>query len=461
MDAVLENLRDKMPMATALHQTLAYIFNPQTLDAIYDENRGRCYNREITFDNFVKLTAEALLQHGGSANRIYTLAQQNDREMPASAKSFYSKLKNMPIEVSRAMLRQCTRELTGLAAQPAATLPACFDAFEPVIIDGKTIKNVAKRLLNTRAFAGKLLGAKALVALQLSTGMAVAMSDSLDGEANDIPLVPELLPQVRQMIDKPILWLADRQFVDRHTFDLMLFRPGDAFAVRLRKGLVFTRDPDVQVIETTDSEQRRIIDETGTLFTGKSAMRVRLVTLERVDDDDVVVATNLLDRAQYPAAEMVGLYRKRWCIEEVFQKVTQTFSLSHLIGCKPKAVLFQFSMCLLMYNLIQLLRGYMGAQGAVATGDVSTFEIFHTAKRQLVTWHTLEVSTDRESLEVPRGLASMRQTLKRIFQGLWHETYLSKKDKKPRKKRQRAKVRKGGGHTSIQRLLEAAAGSSP
>jgi len=50
-----------------------------------------------------------------------------------------------------------------------------------------------------------------------------------------------------------------------------------------------------------------------------------------------VLLTNLADRAAYPAAELLALYKLRWGIEGVFQQVTCTFSLAHLIGSSPKA----------------------------------------------------------------------------------------------------------------------------
>ena len=80
------------------------------------------------------------------------------------------------------------------------TLPACFDGFAVIVGDGKKIKNAAKRLKPTRGYSGKLIGAKALVAMDVRSGMAVAMSDSLDGLANDVPLVPALMEQLREVI---------------------------------------------------------------------------------------------------------------------------------------------------------------------------------------------------------------------------------------------------------------------
>ena len=79
--------------------------------------------------------------------------------------------------------------MSGLMPGPATVLSSCFDGFTVLACDGKKIKNAAKRLKPTRGYGGRLLGAKALVAMDLRNGMAVAMSDSLDGMVNDVPLV--------------------------------------------------------------------------------------------------------------------------------------------------------------------------------------------------------------------------------------------------------------------------------
>ena len=50
------------------------------------------------------------------------------------------------------------------------------------------------------------------MALDIRSGMAVAMSDSIDGMTNDVPLVPDLMSQLREMIAGAILSIWDRQF---------------------------------------------------------------------------------------------------------------------------------------------------------------------------------------------------------------------------------------------------------
>jgi hypothetical protein len=451
MDAFVRELTDRLPLATAVLEVFAYAFPEQAINELYDKHRGRSYTDELKFADLLSLTSDALLQHGGSGHRVCQEAKRQGT-LPVDQSNFYRKLGRMPVAVSRALLRECTVRLTELIPPQRGLLPGCFADFEVVVLDGKKIKNAAKRLKPTRGYSGALIGAKALVAMSLRTGLALAMSDSMDGEANDVPLVPELLPQVREVVGRPILWMADRQFGDGCTPRLLTSRPGDHFLLRVRAGLSFQADPSVPTLSRTEEQGREVLDEIGIFGQGKMALPVRRVTLRRGDgEDDVVLITDLMEREVFDALDLLKLYRKRWGIEQMFQQVTETFSLEHLIGATPKAVLFQMAFCLLMYNLIQVVKAYVAEDGKVDRAMVSTANLFYDIKRELQTWSYFKAALPAE---VDQNAASMQRRLRRLLAGSWDPiAYRKAVDKRPRRKRPKPRSLYGG-HTSVQRLLE-------
>jgi hypothetical protein len=302
-------------------------------------------------------------------------------------------------------------------------------------------------LEKARDFSGKLLGAKGLVALDVRSGMAIAISDSLDGMANDVPLVPGLMQQLRQTLSKPILSIWDRQF-DGMATQKFSSRQGDAFLVRMNQKYVFAAESSV---ETLDAQGRRVLVEIGMMGRGEKAMRVRRITLFRPAEENVIVLTNLLDREPFTAEDLLDLYRKRWGIEQIFQQVTETFSLSHLIGSSPKATLLQLAYCLLLYNLIQVIKGYIAEDGKVLVSMVSTFYIFNDVRRELLAW---AYHTDGICPHTHRDAEMMRNRLRELLRGKWNPiTYKKASDKKPRGK-PKPKKRLHGGHTSVQRILD-------
>src|SRR5205807_10024844 len=100
--------------------------------------------------------------------------------------------------------------------------------------------------------------------------------------------------------------------------------------------------------------------------------------------EDIILITDLLDADRYPAEDLLALYLARWGIERVFQQITEVFHLNRLIATTPQGTLFQLSFCLLLYNLIQVVRGYVavGQQRAVET--ISTELLFVDITKQLV-----------------------------------------------------------------------------
>jgi hypothetical protein len=456
MDAFQQELMRRSPLAACVLEVSDFIFDERFLKTIWARHRGRCYEDVLSFADFLRLMRDALVHHGGSAHALF-IELERDGVQPVDESNFYRKLARTPVELSRALLRECSGRLAelmpdGTAAADVARLPGCFDGFEVIVGDGKAIKNAAKRLAPARGYAGKLIGAKALVAMNVRSGMAVAMSDALDGMANDVPLVPALMEQLREVIvARPICSVWDRQFDDVRTLGRLSARPGDAFVVRLKQtNHTFAVE---SAVETRDAQGRAVRDEIGMLGKGKQAMRVRRITLERTGagEEDVVLLTNLLDRSAFPAADVLEVYRRRWGIEQVFQQVTETFALEHLIGSSPRAVLLQFAYCLLLYNLVQLIKTYVAADGKVLATIVSTFYLFQDIRRELVAW---AYHTDGAWPRCRRDAEQMRQRLHELLHGSWDPIgYTKASDKKPRPNRPPPK-RLRGGHSSVQRLLE-------
>lgn len=453
MDAFITELMRRSSLATATLDLCDYIFDDRLLDDIWQRHRGRCYQDVLKFPDFLRLMRDALTRHGGSAHRLFVHLESSD-DHPIDESNFYRKLARTPVALSRALLRDCSARLDQvMPAIQAVELPACFGGFAVLAVDGKTIKNVAKRLKPTRGYIGKLVGAKALVAMDLRSGLVRAMSDTLDGMANEVPLVPALMPQLHQLFEQPILSVWDRQFDDVATMRLLCQRRGDAFVVRAKhKNIAFTAESTVQ---SRDEKGRLVLDQIGVLGSGDKAMRLRRITLFRdsaAGEDDVVLLSSLLDRDRFAAADLLALYKKRWGIEQVFQQVTETFALEHLIGSQPKAVLLQFAFCLLLYNVMQVIKAYVAQDGNVKPNIVSMHYLFDDVRTELRAW---AYHGDGQWPPGGRDAATLRKRLETLLSGSWNAVrYTKASDKKVRPPPDQKRQWLSGGYTSVQRALE-------
>lgn len=452
MDGFAKEVLERLPLAEGTLRLLSWTLEPEFLGEVFDEYRGRSFELGLSFPTMVSLIQDALLEHAGSAHQ----AMKRSDELSVSYQAAYGKLRRVPISLSRGFFARTTDRLREVFPDGAGvSLPASLRAFDVIAVDGKKIKRAAKRLKPARAFTGTPLGGKGLAALDLRKGLMIAFNAHPDGETNDAPLIPGLLPQVRERSTRRRLWIADSQFCDLR--QPVLFAEGnDAYLIRFHPKNSFQRDENVPIREGVDRQGRQYTEEWGYLGKAKhKRLYVRRITLSREGEDDVILITNLLDADQYPAADLLLAYLARWGIERVFQKVTEVFHLKQLISSSPEGTIFQLGFCMLLYNLIQVVRAYIASAQRKAPETISMEELFYDVHRELVSLSTLIDSQEVVDHFVPSATAlDLKASLEELLAPVWEERWV-KSPKKKRPKSTEAKKPINGGHTSIFRILQA------
>jgi DDE family transposase len=428
MDRPSLEMLARMPLAEAVLLLWRWMADEESLQSVFQRSRGRCYEKLISFGLLVRLIADALLQYGGSARQSFQRATERC-ELPASVRAAYGKLSRLPIALSMAFLSSCSDRVRALYPEEARTaLPKSLAGFQVVVFDGKAIKRVAKRLKFLRGIAGGLLGGRALVALDLARGLAVTLQAHPDGDANEVRFVPELLPEVRQRVAGVRLWMGDRAFCDLVNA-ARLVEQGDHFVVRYHPKVPFYPDAARGQREGSDRQGRRYVEQWGWLGSPKNRQRryVRMITLYRPGEENVILVTDLLDGQEYPADDLLDLYLMRWGIERMFQQVTEVFGLQGLIGGTPQATVFQFAFCLVLYNLIQLVRAYVAAAAQRERETISTENLFEDVRRELIAWNVMmepEVTVAYFDSEGPWTWSRVKKRLQRLLGSVWTERWI-------------------------------------
>jgi hypothetical protein len=432
------------------------VLQPAFLAGLFAEHRGHSYEDTLTFPVFVQLIADILQQDGGSA-RPGLLRAKKAGTLPTGLGAFYGKLRRLPLSLSVGFVNAAGARLRELLpAGPAVAVPASVAGFEVYMLDGKKLKRVAKRLLPARKLAGKLFGGKLLVAWHPHSGLALAMAANPDGEANDCRLVPDLLPQARRLLPGVRMAVADRQFCDLIQLERFA-EGGDHYAVRYSKKTHFHPDPGRPAQTGRDEQGRTVVDEWGWLgaATEKRRRYVRRTTLVRPGEEEVAVVTDLLDAAAYPAADLLALYLVRWGIERVFQQITEVFHLQQLIGSTAQATVFQAAFCLVLYNLIQVVKRFLAADpGTPATAEaISTELLFRDVERQLIALTELAKPAEVVAcLPQTLSLAEAAARLRDLLAGAWRPEW--RKAVNTKRRTQAPKAKQSGAHTSVHRVLE-------
>ena len=453
--AVLE----KLPLADSVWRLLHFTLDDLWLDDLWMRHRGRCYEQDLKFSTLAHLIAEALLQHSGSGHQAFERAQEG-AVLPVSITSTYAKLGNLPLTLSQALLEDGTRRMqAALPESPAVDpLPDCWADHELFSADGKAVKHVKRLLKPLRGLQAGILGARASVGLNLRTGLAVALVGHLDGEAGEGALTEDLLPKLAAAAGPGRAWvvLLDRLYSNLR-FPHEVLKAGGHFLIRYGSNTTFVPDAARPAQESRDARGQRIVQEWGWLGQAPpTRLEVRRITLELPGGPALGVVTDLLDATTYPAEAMLSTYQKRWGIETVFHQITDVFSLKHLIGTQPKAVLFQLSFCLLLYNVLQVVRGHLAWHQGCAAATISNEKLFYDVERQLVAVSELVAVEPLLGLlgAVPTA-AALRECLRDGLRAAWSERWW----KAPSSRRgghQKVKTRVLGNHTSTYRVLQQA-----
>lgn len=181
---------------------------------------------------------------------------------------------------------------------------------------------------------------------------------------------------------------------------------------------------------------------------------MRRITLNRAAEENIVLVTSLLDASRWPGVDVLTLYLSRWGIERMFEEVTTVFGLKKLIGSTPEASVFQFAFCMLLYNLMQVVRAYVADGQGRKPETISTKKLFVDVRRELIAWSVV-IGPARTAAEMPSGLPAqhVRRRLAELLRPAWTPRWI----KAPTRAR-----RPGPGpptrtrtHTSVYRILQA------
>lgn len=443
----------QVPLAEATLLLLAHVTREPLLEDLYERHRGRCYEKVLPFAALVRLIGDALIQYQGSGRKSCDHAAEIDA-MPVTPSAFYRKLGRVPFPVTQALLSEATTRIAPLSpARGRSAIPASLRGMELLPIDGKKIKNVAKRVTFLRDLPGSVLGAKVLVALRLQDGLAAVLEADPDGEANDCPLVSGLLAQIRSISSCTRLFIADRQFCGGEQLDLFA-QDGDHFLVRRTTTALFTPAPDRPAREGVDQRGRHFVDRQGTLYKGAKARRVRQITLARPGEEAILLVTDLLDAEAFPAADLLEAYLMRWGIERVFQQITEVFSLRRLIGSSPEAVVFQCGFCLLLYNASRVVRDLLAAAHHREPETISLEQVFCDTRDQIITLRVMGVLIKLPGTWTqPMTDEGVRAEMMKRLGSHWSDRWLKAPAKKKAPRRKKAKG--SGAHTSVLRAKRA------
>ncbi|MBN4055247.1 transposase [bacterium AH-315-K03] len=330
------------------------ILSPEKLDVWFGENSDKQYARELLFSTLFDLMGMVVFKVFPSVNSAY---QSKAETISVSVASIYNKLSGIEISTISSLVQDTSNEMaeisTGLKAQRSPLLAG----YKTKMLDGNCIETAKHRLKALRdTKAGPLLG-KSLIVYDHELDLASDIFPCEDGHAQERSLLHKIIPTVCN----GDVWVADRNFCVQDFLSGINLASAH-YVIRRHKNLptelqdepIFVGDSDTgevyeQAVKITDSN-------------GNNACVSRLITIKlkkstRSKDNVLEVITNL--PIDVDAISIAGVYRKRWSIETMFQHLTTHLKSEINTLGYPKAALFGFSISLVVYNLLSVIKAAM------------------------------------------------------------------------------------------------------
>jgi hypothetical protein len=457
---------EKLPLAKAVLSLASWCCSTDLLTQAYEENRGDCYTKILSFSGFVRVLWDSLAGPWKSA-RAGLLKQRDEGRLPVTSRAFYDKLKGTPVDVTLGFFRSCMGKLGSVISKDWENRPPSLCDVEVLLMDGKVIKHVPRRLLPLRldqVNACKLLGGRALVLCNRWTNLIWDMELDRDGEANEVKLAPKLIRRANETVKGKFLIVGDRAFGIFEVCQNIVAEAGQ-FVLRKHGSTRFQADSAHPAVTGYDRFGRVVTQEWGWILRGKETkttscerLPVRRLTVRR-DTEDLVLISSLMDAKAYPVDDLLDAYLDRWDIEGAFQKTTEVFHLNNLFSTSPEGMLFQLAFCFLMHNVVQIVKLHIAHHHQREVKSISTEMLFRDVQEELIAAARL-LTPEQIAALVPEYTRpeDVQQCLTDLLNGCWcnrwmKANYRARDPSKPIKPKP-PKIRQIKSHDSVFRVVE-------
>ena len=323
---------------------LEHALSPDWIDAVFEAERQRQYSRELMFSTVVELMTLVAL---GLRPSLHAAARQMDN-LPVSLTSLYDKVNHTEPGILQALVQGSAQRLAPVMAHMDVQ-PGLAD-YELRVLDGNHLPGSEKRLGVLRGHRGAALPGQSIVVYDPDSGLVTDMIAGEDAHQSERTLAIPLL----QGAKAGQIWIADRHFCTRtlltgwDTAEACFIVREHAKHPRLASRGTWR---DCGRTDTGTVREQEIVLAG---FAG-SWRCIELMRDEPTEDGDMTIRlwTNL--PAHISAAQVAALYRRRWRIEGMFQRLegvlhSEIGSLGH-----PRAALLGFAVAVLAYNVLAVI----------------------------------------------------------------------------------------------------------
>jgi len=372
LDPLVARFAEHSPITVMAQLGLERVLEPEWMDQLFEEHRGRQYQRELLFSTTVDIVALVALGLRPSV-RAAARARQ---DLGVSLAALYEKINHTEPALGRALVEQSAKRL-----EPAVEIlrgQTCLcPGYRVRIVDGNCLAPSEKRLKPLREVRSAALPGRSLVVYDPDTSLVVDVLPCEDGHAGERTLMASLVPTAQP----GQLWIGDRLFC---TYSIMAAwqHSGCAFVVRQHacNAKLTVCSP---LVEQGDSDTGLVYEQMvdchapdGTLL---RLRRIEIHLKTPTDDGDTIVSLLSNLPPELSALEIAELYRRRWTIENMFQKLEAVLASEIRTLGYPRAALFSFCVAVLAYNVLSMLQAAVEAEHRIEPRSPAELSLYLVA----------------------------------------------------------------------------------
>jgi IS4 transposase len=359
---MLERFKQKSAITVMAQLGLMRALEVNWIDKLFEQHSNSQYTRELLFSTTVDLMSLVSL---GLSPSVHAAAKSMGRELNVAVQSVYNKLNGIEPPVVRALVSGSVERLIPVVQAMEPKRRPTVKGFRLRIVDGNHLAASEKRLKVLRKFRGAALPGQSLVVYDPDLGLVLDVLPCEDAHTQERLLMHSILTQAVP----GDLWLGDRNFC---TAPIIL-------GVIERKAHFLIREHAANPNPRVLSKLRRIGPiETGTVYQQtvsieddkKNSHRLRRIELHlqtaTEDGEKIIRLLTNVPVSKLSAQKLARMYRCRWRIEAMFQRLESVLQSEIRTLGQPRAALFAFGVAVLAYNILSMLLTAVRVQHASA-----------------------------------------------------------------------------------------------
>ncbi len=378
VDAVVERFAHHSPVTLMARLALQRTLDPAWIDEVFAQHAQHQYVRELLFSTTVELMSLVAV---GLRPSLHAAAQAAGAALPVSITALYDKVNGTEPALVRALVAGSAQRLAPVMALLQRGKPALAPGWRVRILDGSHLAGSERRIKPLRGYRGAAMPGQSLVVFDPDSALVVDVVPAEDAHVQERLLVAPLLQQAH----RGELWLADCNFSTRAILRGWAAQ-GACFIVR-EHGINAHPTPCGPLrpcgrIDTgTVAEQPvQLPPPEGQHGQPRALRRIELTLDVPTEDGDTVVRllTNL-DAQDMDGCTVARLYRRRWSIEAMFQRLESVLHSEVASLGQPRAALLAFGVAVLAYNVLAVLQAAVHARHASELAEVADVSLYYLA----------------------------------------------------------------------------------